>query len=164
MTLLANLFLNSGFWMQRCGNTASASQSEHILAHIFESQYKQKYLHGECVATGVIIASFIQQKIFKRRRSSKKVFWLKSKMNYHKNSAPDYGADTQIFLVFGVFAAGFISRPLGSLFFGHIGDKYGRRFALFFSVILMSAPVGLVAVRKSKKTCRAGRACCCPFR
>ena len=59
---------------------------------------------------------------------------------------PDYGTDTQIFLVFGVFAAGFISRPLGSLFFGHIGDKYGRRFALFFSVILMSAPVGLVAV------------------
>ena len=67
MTLLANLFLNSGFWMQRCGNTASASQSEHILAHIFESQYKQKYLHGECVATGVIIASFIQQKIFYKK-------------------------------------------------------------------------------------------------
>jgi hypothetical protein len=30
----------------------------------------------------------------------------------------------------GVFAAGFLMRPLGSLVFGHIGDKMGRKMAL----------------------------------
>ena len=30
----------------------------------------------------------------------------------------------------GLFAAGFIMRPLGSVFFGHIGDRLGRKKAL----------------------------------
>ncbi|MBT2488692.1 MHS family MFS transporter [Streptomyces sp. ISL-96] len=37
---------------------------------------------------------------------------------------------------FGTFAVGFISRPLGSVIFGHIGDRYGRRPVLFASLLL----------------------------
>lgn len=37
---------------------------------------------------------------------------------------------------FGTFAAGFIARPLGSVVFGHIGDRYGRRPVLFASLLL----------------------------
>ncbi|MBT2528821.1 MHS family MFS transporter [Streptomyces sp. ISL-99] len=37
---------------------------------------------------------------------------------------------------FGTFAVGFISRPLGSVVFGHIGDRYGRRPVLFASLAL----------------------------
>ncbi|GAA2960613.1 MFS transporter [Streptomyces enissocaesilis] len=37
---------------------------------------------------------------------------------------------------FGTFAVGFISRPLGSVVFGHIGDRYGRRPVLFASLLL----------------------------
>ncbi|MGI9280283.1 MAG: MFS transporter [Endozoicomonas sp.] len=40
---------------------------------------------------------------------------------------------------FGVFAAGFISRPLGGLLLGHIGDRFGRKPVLWISVILMGA-------------------------
>ncbi|MDX2049554.1 MAG: MFS transporter [Rickettsiaceae bacterium] len=40
----------------------------------------------------------------------------------------------------GVFAAGFITRPIGGILFGYIGDKYGRRFALICSVLGMAAP------------------------
>lgn len=32
----------------------------------------------------------------------------------------------------GIFSCGFFSRPIGAIIFGHIGDKYGRRPALFF--------------------------------
>ncbi|MQA95070.1 MAG: MFS transporter [Streptosporangiales bacterium] len=39
---------------------------------------------------------------------------------------------------FGVFAVGFVIRPLGALFFGHLGDRYGRRRALIVSVVLMA--------------------------
>lgn len=37
---------------------------------------------------------------------------------------------------FGTFAIGFISRPLGSVLFGHIGDRHGRRPVLFISLLL----------------------------
>ena len=39
---------------------------------------------------------------------------------------------------FGVFAIGFIMRPVGAVLFGHIGDKYGRKKALTLSIILMA--------------------------
>jgi len=39
---------------------------------------------------------------------------------------------------FGVFAVGFIMRPVGAVLFGHIGDKYGRKQALTISIIMMA--------------------------
>lgn len=42
------------------------------------------------------------------------------------------------------FAVGFIMRPLGAILFGHIGDKYGRRKALMYSILTMSlATIGI---------------------
>ena len=37
------------------------------------------------------------------------------------------------------FAVAYLMRPLGALFFGHIGDRYGRRRTLLLSVALMTA-------------------------
>lgn len=37
---------------------------------------------------------------------------------------------------FGTFAVGFVSRPLGSVVFGHVGDRHGRRPVLFASLLL----------------------------
>jgi MFS transporter, MHS family, proline/betaine transporter len=39
-----------------------------------------------------------------------------------------------------VFAIGFLSRPLGALIFGHLGDRLGRKPALFVSIIMITAP------------------------
>jgi MFS transporter, MHS family, proline/betaine transporter len=39
---------------------------------------------------------------------------------------------------FGVFATGFLMRPLGGLVFGYIGDRMGRKLALELSVLLMA--------------------------
>jgi MFS transporter, MHS family, proline/betaine transporter len=39
---------------------------------------------------------------------------------------------------YGVFASAFLVRPLGSLFFGHVADRYGRTSALTLSVGLMA--------------------------
>lgn len=41
---------------------------------------------------------------------------------------------------FGVFAAGFLVRPIGAIFFGYLGDHWGRRKALILSIVLMSVP------------------------
>ncbi len=48
--------------------------------------------------------------------------------------------------IYGTFAAGFVMRPLGSIIFGILGDKHGRRFALYTSVILMSISTAAIAV------------------
>ena len=42
---------------------------------------------------------------------------------------------------FGVFAAGFLVRPLGAIFLGRYGDTHGRRRALLLSVVLMTLPI-----------------------
>ncbi len=41
---------------------------------------------------------------------------------------------------FGVFAAGYLMRPLGGIIFGHLGDRLGRKRALEVSVIMMALP------------------------
>lgn len=41
---------------------------------------------------------------------------------------------------FGAFAIGFLFRPLGSVMFGYIGDKFGRKKALVLSMMLMAFP------------------------
>ncbi|KXF49374.1 hypothetical protein AXA44_24980 [Rhodococcus sp. SC4] len=40
---------------------------------------------------------------------------------------------------FAVFGIGFVIRPLGGVFFGQLGDRYGRRTALALALILVSA-------------------------
>jgi MHS family proline/betaine transporter-like MFS transporter len=41
---------------------------------------------------------------------------------------------------FGVFAAGYLMRPLGGILFGHIGDRYGRKPVLVVSTLAMAVP------------------------
>jgi len=45
---------------------------------------------------------------------------------------------------YGIFAAGYLMRPLGGIIFGHIGDKYGRKKALQLSIGMMAVPTVLV--------------------
>ena len=52
----------------------------------------------------------------------------------------------------GVFALGVLIRPLGGLLFGSIGDIYGRKCALFLSMIMMAMPSLLIAFLPSYET------------
>ncbi len=50
---------------------------------------------------------------------------------------------------FAIFASGFIMRPIGALFFGHIGDTIGRKSTLLMTVFLMTGAtvaIGLIPV------------------
>ena len=38
-----------------------------------------------------------------------------------------------------VFAIGFLFRPLGAILFGHLGDRYSRKIALYISILLMGS-------------------------
>ena len=60
--------------------------------------------------------------------------------------------NTQRLMAFGSFAAGFLMRPLGGLFFGHLGDKYGRRKALIVSITLVIFPTLIIGLLPTYKT------------
>lgn len=46
---------------------------------------------------------------------------------------------TQLLNTAGVFAAGFLMRPIGGWFFGRIADRHGRRRAMLTSILMMCA-------------------------
>ncbi len=45
---------------------------------------------------------------------------------------------TSLMFSFGVFAVGYLARPLGGVIFSHFGDKYGRRKVFITAMLLMS--------------------------
>src|SRR5713226_558290 len=49
-------------------------------------------------------------------------------------------------LAFSTYAVGYISRPIGGVLFGHLGDKLGRRFVLFVTVTIMGFTTGLMGL------------------
>lgn len=51
---------------------------------------------------------------------------------------------TELISAFGVFAAGFLVRPLGGVIFGHMGDRMGRKKALVLTIILMAVPTAII--------------------
>src|SRR5262245_52622743 len=44
------------------------------------------------------------------------------------------------------YAVGFLTRPLGAIVFGHLGDRLGRRPVLVLTLVLMGASTFLIGV------------------
>ena len=53
---------------------------------------------------------------------------------------------------FGVFAAGYLMRPLGAAVLGNIGDTKGRKFALGLSISLMAGGMLLIGLLPTEST------------
>jgi len=47
---------------------------------------------------------------------------------------------------FATFAVTFFVRPLGAIYFGHLGDRIGRRTTLIITITLMGVATGLIGV------------------
>jgi len=63
-----------------------------------------------------------------------------------RNFFPHEDAVAQLLSAFGVFAIGYLMRPIGGVIVGHIGDRFGRRAALIFSVTAMAVPTFLIGL------------------
>ncbi|MFC9773384.1 MULTISPECIES: MFS transporter [unclassified Pseudarthrobacter] len=59
---------------------------------------------------------------------------------------PEADRQTALLATFGVFAVSFFVRPLGGFFWGHIGDRLGRRKALSLSIVIMSVSTFCIAL------------------
>lgn len=56
----------------------------------------------------------------------------------HALTAPDMDSTTKAIYVWGVFAASFFMRPIGSWLFGRIADRHGRKQSMVISICLMA--------------------------
>lgn len=91
-----------------------------------------------------------------------------------KTFFPEISEVAQILSSLAIFAVGFVTRPIGGVVFGYIGDKYGRRVALITSMTGMTlttfgiallpgyakigifAPFALVLLRLTQGLCISG--------
>jgi MHS family proline/betaine transporter-like MFS transporter len=53
---------------------------------------------------------------------------------------PAHDKTASLLAAFGTFAAGFFMRPVGGALFGWVGDRFGRKQALIWSVLAMAFP------------------------
>ena len=54
--------------------------------------------------------------------------------------------ETSLLVTLGGFAIAYLMRPLGAVFFGHIGDRQGRRHMMLLSVAVMTAAMFATAL------------------
>lgn len=59
---------------------------------------------------------------------------------------PEVDKTAGLMSAYAVFAISFIIRPFGGIFWGYIGDKYGRRLALSWSILIMTIATFLIAL------------------
>jgi MFS transporter, MHS family, alpha-ketoglutarate permease len=59
---------------------------------------------------------------------------------------PTGNTSTQLLNTAGVFATGFLMRPIGGWMFGRIADRFGRRNSLIISVLMMCSGSLLIAI------------------
>ncbi len=59
---------------------------------------------------------------------------------------PSHNIHFSTLIVFIVFAVGFICRPVGGIFLGHLGDRIGRAKTLIWSIIAISSSTLLIGL------------------
>jgi MFS family permease len=59
---------------------------------------------------------------------------------------PSFDPLSGTLLAFSTFAVGYLSRPVGAALFGHLGDRYGRRFVLVATLVLMGITTALMGL------------------
>jgi len=65
---------------------------------------------------------------------------------------PATNPTASLLAAYGTFAAGFLMRPIGGALFGWIGDRFGRKQALMWSVLAMALPSFCIGLLPSEAT------------
>ncbi|MDQ3038870.1 MAG: MFS transporter, partial [Pseudomonadota bacterium] len=59
---------------------------------------------------------------------------------------PDMPEWMRLVQTFGIFAAGYLARPLGGIVMAHFGDLHGRKRMFMLSILLMAIPTLLMGL------------------
>ena len=77
------------------------------------------------------------------------IYALASVLIFGQLFFPSDNEFVQILGAFATFAVGFLSRPLGAMLFGHIGDRLGRKKSLIITLLLMGTATTFVGLLPS---------------
>lgn len=65
---------------------------------------------------------------------------------------PNDNLFTSLLSTFGVFAVGYLLAPIGAVFFGYLGDHFGRKYALTASILGMAISTAIISVVPAYQT------------
>ncbi len=68
---------------------------------------------------------------------------------------PSFDPIAGTILAFSTFAVGYFSRPIGGLIFGHLGDRFGRRFVLVTTLFVMGITTLMMGLLPTYETAGA---------
>ncbi len=74
------------------------------------------------------------------------VYNMLAALVFNKLFFPSFDPLSGTLLAFSTFAVGYLSRPVGGVIFGHLGDRYGRRFVLVATLLLMGVTTALMGL------------------
>ena len=72
------------------------------------------------------------------------IYGTASALIFSKVFFPTISPAAGLIAAFSAYAVGFAARPLGGLFFSHLGEKYGRKWVLVSTLFLMGAATFLI--------------------
>src|SRR5512138_591323 len=59
---------------------------------------------------------------------------------------PKFDSTVGTIAAFGTFAIGYLARPFGAIFFGHFGDRIGRKATLVATLMIMGIATFVIGV------------------
>jgi len=74
------------------------------------------------------------------------IYGVASSMVFGQLFFPTYDATAGTLASFATFAVGFLARPFGGLFFGHFGDRWGRKPMLVATLLLVGGSTFLIGL------------------
>ena len=74
------------------------------------------------------------------------MYSLASALIFGKIFFPGVGASAGTVASLATLAIGFLARPLGGLFFGALGDRWGHKWVLMITIALMGGSSTLIGV------------------
>lgn len=74
------------------------------------------------------------------------VYGTASALVFSRIFFPEVNPATGLLASFATLWVGFLTRPLGGIVFGHLGDKFGRKNVLMATLVLMGASTTLIGV------------------
>lgn len=77
------------------------------------------------------------------------VYNLMAALVFNKVFFPSFDPLSGTLLAFSTYAVGYLSRPIGGIVFGHLGDRRGRRFVLVATLLIMGIVTCLIGLLPS---------------
>lgn len=80
------------------------------------------------------------------------IFGTASALVFGKLFFPGENPTAGMIAAFATFGVGFLARPLGGLYFGHLGDRYGRKKSLLATLLIVGIATTLIGLLPTWQT------------